>query len=123
MGSYSMAQKLRFAAKMRRNPSYPEKKLWDVLSARKWAKDSNGNCMFETQVLILGWIVDFYCAGKKLVIEVDGEAFHDPKHDRYRDSAMKAEGYTVIRFPAKDIVNHFEFSRIVAIIKALIANV
>lgn len=50
------------------------------------------------QILILGWIADFYDPVNKIVIELDGP-FHIPAKDAYRDRIMREEGYTVLRYP------------------------
>lgn len=50
------------------------------------------------QILILGWIADFYDPATKLVVELDGP-FHIPAKDRFRDKVMREAGYTVLRYP------------------------
>lgn len=52
----------------------------------------------EPQVMLLGWIVDFFDAENRTVIEVDGSIHdHQKQQDAERDAAMKAAGYRVIR--------------------------
>jgi very-short-patch-repair endonuclease len=55
----------------------------------------------ETNVRLLGFEVDFVWPGAKLVVEVDGHAFHAHRaafeRDRERDQALVAAGYRVIR--------------------------
>lgn len=53
----------------------------------------------EPQVPLLGWIVDFYDAEHRTVIEVDG-SIHDYqlKADRFRDEKMTEVGYRAMRF-------------------------
>ena len=45
---------------------------------------------FDRQVIIANYIVDFYCAEKNLVIEIDGES-HDytGEHDLKRDEFLR----------------------------------
>lgn len=58
-----------------------------------------------------GWIgrVDFLFRAARLVVEVDGAAFHDGLLDRRRDGErdqrLSAAGWTVLRFGWDDVVN------------------
>ena len=51
--------------------------------------------------------VDFV-VGPRLVVEVDGLAWHDGfeafTHDRWRDRALAARGLTVVRLPAREVM-------------------
>jgi hypothetical protein len=51
--------------------------------------------------LVLGHEVDFHWPGRRLVVEVDGYAFHHTRasfeRDRERDAALHAAGYVVLR--------------------------
>ena len=57
------------------------------------------------------WIgrVDFLFRGARLVVEVDGAAFHDGlldrRRDAERDARLQAAGWTVLRFRWDDVVN------------------
>lgn len=62
------------------------------------------------QVTILKYRVDFLITGngKRLVVECDGRDFHHAtrgqiERDRLRDADLSASGYTVFRFPGKQI--------------------
>jgi very-short-patch-repair endonuclease len=94
-------EKLAFARNMRHNPTPSEKALWKLLHQRPW-----GIC-FRRQVIILGWIADFYCPCRKLIIEVDG-AYHSTPHqirvDAYRDRVMTEYGFQVIRLSASRVL-------------------
>jgi very-short-patch-repair endonuclease len=58
-----------------------------------------------------GWIgrVDFLFRGARIVVEVDGAAFHDGlvdrRHDAERDARLSASGWYVLRFRWDDVVN------------------
>jgi hypothetical protein len=58
------------------------------------------------------WIgrVDFVWRDSRLVVEVDGAAFHDGlvdrRRDEFRDQRLEADGWTVLRFRWDDFVNH-----------------
>ena len=59
---------------------------------------------------IENYIVDFYIAEKKVVIEIDGLQHTAPEEqlkDAIRDESLKAWGITVIRYSNKDINTNF----------------
>ncbi|MBX3010420.1 MAG: endonuclease domain-containing protein [Caldilineaceae bacterium] len=64
---------------------------------------------FDRQKIIGNYIVDFYCAEKDVVIEVDGSS-HDSKQleDAERDQYLNHLGLTVIRLSAKDVLQNME---------------
>jgi very-short-patch-repair endonuclease len=55
----------------------------------------------ETNVRLAGWEVDAFWPASRLVVEVDGYAYHGNRaafeRDRRKDAALVAAGYTVIR--------------------------
>ena len=63
----------RRARELRRDMTPAEKKLW----ARVRAGQLNG-AHFRKQHAVGTYIVDFFCAKSKLVIEVDGDTHFDP---------------------------------------------
>ena len=63
------------------------------------------------QKVIGDYIVDFYCAVKKTVIELDGsQHFEDEgkETDRTRDSFLNSLGITVLRYSNYDVNCRFE---------------
>jgi very-short-patch-repair endonuclease len=55
---------------------------------------------FRRQQVIDGFIVDFFCARLRLVIELDGAVHDDPevvKYDEWRDDLLTSRGLRVIR--------------------------
>lgn len=64
---------------------------------------------FDRQKIIGNYIVDFYCAEKSTVIEVDGRS-HDNKQleDAQRDEYLNSLGLTVVRLLAKDVLQNME---------------
>ena len=78
--------------------------LWQELKANKL----NG-LDFDRQKIIGNYIVDFYCAEKATVIEVDGSS-HENKQleDTERDQYLKSLGLTMIRLLAKDVLQNKE---------------
>jgi very-short-patch-repair endonuclease len=98
----SIATNLRANAKrMRRSMTDAERRLWYTLRAGRLR-----GLAFRRQVPIAGFIVDFACHRKRLVIEVDG-ATHSTDAERRRDAirtaALEAEGYRIVRFWNDDI--------------------
>jgi very-short-patch-repair endonuclease len=66
----------------------------------------------ETNVRVCGYEVDFFWRRERLVIEVDGFAFHSSartfESDRRRDSSLAASGIGVVRVTWKQVVNEPE---------------
>lgn len=61
----------------------------------------------EPQVVLLGYIVDFFDASTLTVIEVDGPIHEQQRgYDRQRDAAMERAGYRVIRVTNAEVY-HF----------------
>ena len=63
------------------------------------------------QKVIGHYIVDFYCAQAKLVIELDGSQHYETAGqaaDRERDAALREFGLTVLRYSNTDIVRNFD---------------
>lgn len=59
---------------------------------------------FRRQVPIGSYIVDFYCAELRLVIEIDGGSHMDQeKYDAERTFCLESCGYLVIRFTNDDV--------------------
>jgi very-short-patch-repair endonuclease len=83
-------------ANNRSKMSYPELLVYDWLTTRK--------IEFSHQRKIDVYYVDF-CIGK-LVIEIDGEAFHDSNYDHNRDLIISSYGFTIKRYPAKSILKY-----------------
>ena len=77
-----------------------ERRLWAALR-----RDALG-CRVRPQHVIRGWIVDFYIASARLVIEVDGDV-HDLQldEDERRTAALGAEGLRVIRFRNEEVLD------------------
>jgi very-short-patch-repair endonuclease len=80
----------------RQNPTPAEEVLWQVLRG--------GNLKgvrFLRQKAFGRYIVDFYCASAKLVIELDGEV-HDTidakAYDAVRTETLESRGLRVLRF-------------------------
>ena len=87
---------------MRRYPTPAEALLWKRLRKRQ-VKDFR----FRRQHPIVRFIVDFYCAESKLVVEVDGSVHDEHGHDEYdadRQQFLEALGLRVLRFTNDEVV-------------------
>ena len=91
------------ASRMRREPTEPERRLWQRLRASQL-----GGYKFRRQAAIGGRIVDFFCPMKGLIVEIDGET-HAPERDVIRDLAMLAsEGFSTLRFSNSDVMTNMD---------------
>ncbi|MBW7465454.1 endonuclease domain-containing protein [Pontibacter aydingkolensis] len=81
---------------MLRNGLTPaEEELWRILRGRELEGRK-----FRRQHSIENYIVDFYCASEKLVIEVDGAVHDSPEaiaNDSLRDEMLRHWGLKVLR--------------------------
>ncbi len=92
------------ARQLRKNLTDAEKKLWNGFLRK-----------FKYPVLrqrpIHHFIVDFYCAKLKLVIEIDGEQHYTEEgkaYDEERTRILESYGLRVIRFKNKDVFENFD---------------
>ena len=80
------------ARQFRGCPSGPERALWALVRRRQLG------VRFRRQVVVLGYIADFYCPAAGLVVEVDGPHHeYQGRRDAARDAAMEAIGLKVLR--------------------------
>ena len=78
--------------------------LWNQLKS----KNFNG-LDFDRQKIIGNYIVDFYCAEKAVVIEVDGGSHNNKQdEDAKRDAYLQSLGLVVIRLLVKDVLHNME---------------
>jgi very-short-patch-repair endonuclease len=78
----------------------------------------------ETNVRVLGHEVDFLWPEQKLIVEVDGFAYHSSRQaferDRRRDALLQAGGFRVIRFTYRQIVD--DPASVIACLEVYITN-
>jgi len=80
--------------------------LWKHLKSRKFK-----GRRFTRQHGIGPYIVDFYCASERLIIELDGEVHNNPAaegYDEQRTKYLSELGYVVIRFENKWVFERFQ---------------
>lgn len=90
------------ARHMRKNPTPAEAILWARLRKRQVK-----GFQFRRQHPIVRFIVDFYCAEAKLVVEVDGSVHDQPGHEKYdveREQFLEKLGLRVLRFSNAKVV-------------------
>ena len=66
---------------------------------------------FRRQKQFGRFIVDFYCAKAKLIVEIDGSQHFEPEgqdKDRARDAYISRLGLAVLRFSNDDVDRQFE---------------
>jgi very-short-patch-repair endonuclease len=81
------------ARDMRKAPTPAEDVLWEWLRGRRF-----GGLRFRRQHPIGRFIVDFYCAEKRLIIEVDGPVHETTQEqDAARQQALEMQGFRVLR--------------------------
>ncbi len=91
---------------LRKNLTPAEAFLWKHLKAKQFYGKR-----FTKQHSIGNYIVDFYCASEKLVIELDGEVHNNTKAESYDDirtDYLRALGYLVIRFENKMMFDNLQ---------------
>ena len=100
---YNPALKER-ARELRRAGNLSEVLLWNELKNGKFQ-----GLDFDRQKIIGNYIVDFFCAEKQVVIEVDGSS-HDDKvaYDAQRDAFLTGLGLTVIHIQDVDVKRNLE---------------
>lgn len=90
----------------------PEVYLW----ARLKRLHSRGY-HFRRQRPFKGYILDFVCIDRMLVVEVDGSHHNEPlqaEHDGIRDAVLKRAGYQVLRFSNSEV--RYEIDRVMDVI-------
>ena len=91
------------AKALRRNMTPEEKHLWyDCLKKLPYPVHRQHN--------IENYIVDFYIAEKKIVIELDGVQHNSPEgkeSDKQRDTVLASWGITVLRYSNESIRKDF----------------
>ncbi|MEM9008311.1 MAG: endonuclease domain-containing protein [Cyanobacteria bacterium P01_F01_bin.86] len=92
------------ARDLRRNMTPAEQKLW-----KRYLRHFPFRVMRQRP--IDNFIVDFYCAALKLVIEVDGTSHASPEaqaRDAERTAILEGYGLSVVRFTNQQVLREFE---------------
>lgn len=92
---------------LRKNMTEPEKRIWFQILQHL---DRSG-IRVRKQYLIQNFIVDFYIASRKLVIEIDGESHFTETgaiQDASRTKVLEWEGIIVLRFTNNQIMKELD---------------
>ncbi|WP_027390364.1 DUF559 domain-containing protein [Chrysiogenes arsenatis] len=83
--------------------------LHEVLLWQQLKKKQFHGLDFDRQKIIGNYIVDFFCASKSLVIEIDGSS-HNGKveYDKRRDAYLESLGLCVVHIQAADVLQNME---------------
>jgi very-short-patch-repair endonuclease len=100
---------------MRHEPTATEWQLWQALRRNQLG------VAFRRQVVLQGYITDFYASASGLIVEVDG-SWHGQREqkDARRERTLHAAGYRVLRVTAEE-VSH-SLSGVAARIRAAVAG-
>ncbi len=97
----TLDDKIDFARQMHEKPTRLE-----MLFDRMLHKVVQGRVTIKPQLVLRGYIVDFYLPDLALVLEVDGPRHEEPKQRHYdfnRDAALSLNGIRTVRFTHKDL--------------------
>jgi very-short-patch-repair endonuclease len=86
---------------LRNNLTKAEVTLWKYIKGNQLEGRK-----FRRQFSVGNYILDFYCFEEKLAIELDGKEHYTEgsyEYDLSRDSFLKAQGITILRFENEDI--------------------
>ncbi len=87
------------ARRLRATPTDAELRLWSLLR-----RGELGGFRFRRQHPMGRYVVDFFCAEAKLIIEIDGGQ-HDGE-DTARQNWLEARGYRVVRFWNNEVLGN-----------------
>ena len=103
MNTFANPKLTAFAKELRKNMTRQERHLWyDFLKTLPMT--------IHRQKVIGPYIVDFFIAGKKLVIELDGSQHYSlpgKQADEVRDGYLREQGLTVLRYANSDLDRNF----------------
>ncbi len=92
------------AKELRQQMTPAEDMLWQRLRAHRLS-----GLKFRRQHPLGPFVADFYCAERRLVIEIDGDIHtQQAEHDQARTEQCEAYGYRVIRFKNTEVEQDIE---------------
>ena len=89
---------------LRKEATKEERLLWNHFLKRY-------EMQFRRQCVFGEYIVDFYCAKARLVVELDGSQHYDPavqEYDKKRTAYLETLQLQVLRFSNLDVLQHFD---------------
>lgn len=111
-----------YSRALRSNMTDAEQKLWQLIRRKQIQ-----NVQFYRQKPLLTFIVDFYSAAAKLVIELDGSQHFEAEYqikDQERDAALTRLGLLVLRFDNRQVLTETDavLDKINCVVKGRICN-
>ena len=103
MNKISNAKLTKNAQTLRKNMTKEERMLW-----YEFLKNLPVN--FNRQKVIGSFIVDFYCASAKIVVEIDGSQHFNEENialDKERDEYLSSLGIRVLRYNNLEVKRNF----------------
>ncbi len=94
---------VRLARRLRVNQTDAETVLWNRIRNRQIDENK-----FVRQEPLAGYICDFVCRERRLIIEVDGGQHNASVTDVVRDRRLAEQGYKVLRFWNNDVLGNIE---------------
>jgi very-short-patch-repair endonuclease len=92
------------ARKLRKNMTFPERRLWYAIRNRNLA-----GIKFRRQTPLLGFVVDYLCAEHALILELDGKSHIGRyEYDLDRQQKLEAAGFRVLRFDNDEVLRDLE---------------
>jgi very-short-patch-repair endonuclease len=92
------------AIDLRRNATHPEQRLWSMLCRRQLS-----GLKFRRQHPIEPYVVDYYCASAKLVVELDGESHEGRQsYDENREVFLRNLGLKIVRVTNDEVLDNLD---------------
>jgi len=94
------------AKRMRRTMTDAELKFWNAVRAHRLE-----GLGFRRQFPVAGYIVDFACPERRVVVEIDGSQHGEvvqSERDTVRTNRLRADGWTVLRFWNDDVIRDID---------------
>jgi len=89
---------------LRKNATKPEQLLWSILRGRQL-----DGLKFRRQHPIEPYVVDFYCAEAKLVVELDGQSHNGREQfDERRSKFLSQLGLSILRVTNDDVITNLD---------------
>src|SRR5262245_51242446 len=89
---------------LRKSQTDAENILWYRMRNRNFQDHK-----FRRQHILCGYIVDFVCLEKKLVIELDGgQHVQREEYDSARTLKLEADGFQILRFWNNELLNNMD---------------
>lgn len=101
----SYEQLLKYAKENRKNPTEAESVLWQYL------RHEQMGAHFRFQHPICGYIPDFICLSRKVIIEIDGGyclAEEQPQRGIERTHYLEQEGYRVLKVTKEEVLGNID---------------